>query len=76
MRFSCDGVSYSSDQLLSYRTSDAHRPLVYMSHDHANVFVVEINRWDGAQVRRVSDPAEIKRLAAQLGIHELLRAAH
>jgi hypothetical protein len=76
MRFACDGFSYSSDELLTYRTPDAHRPMVYMSRDHASVFVVEVTRWDGAQVRRVSDPAEIKRLATQFGIDELLQAAH
>ena len=76
MRFSCDGSSYSSDDLLTFRTADAHRPLVYMSRDHARVFVVEINRWEGARVRRVSEAAEIKRLAAELGINELLQAVH
>lgn len=74
MRFSCDGVSYTSDDLLTYRTPDVHRPLVYMSHDHTCVFVVEIAHWDGAQVRRVSDPAEISELAAQYGIDALLHA--
>ena len=76
MRFACDGVSYSSDDLLTYWTADAYRPLIYMSRDHACVFVVEITRWEGPQVRRVYDPDEIRGLAVQLGLADLLQAVH
>lgn len=74
MTFECGGVRYDSDDLLTYRTGDAHHPLVYMTRDHARVFLVEVHKWEGTRVRPVTDRAEIRGLAARFRIDDLLRA--
>jgi hypothetical protein len=73
MTFECNGVRYDSDDLYVFETGDAYVPLVYMSRDEACVFVVEIHRWEGAQVRQL-DNAEIADVVRRFAIEDLRRA--
>lgn len=73
MTFECNGVRYDSDDLYVYETGDAYVPLVYMTRDELCVFMVEMHRWEGAQVRQL-DNAEIAQVAKRFGIEDLRRA--
>ena len=73
MTFECDGQRYDSAELIEYRTGDGHTPLVYATPDHGRVFVAEVDRWDGVDVRPVDAP-EIKSLAERFDLPELLQA--
>ena len=73
MTFDCNGIRYDSDGLYVYETGDAYVPLVYMTRDETCVFVLEMHRWEGAQVRQLDD-AEIAEVAARFGIEALRRA--
>jgi hypothetical protein len=73
MTFECDGQRYDSAGLLMFQTGDPFRPLVYVTSDRASVFVVEARHWEGIGVRRVTDPAEIRALAARFALADLLR---
>jgi hypothetical protein len=73
MTFECNGVRYDSDDLYVYDTGDAYVPLVYMTRDELCVFVVEMHRWEGAQVRQL-DNAEIAELVERFGLEDLRRA--
>ena len=73
MTFECDGARYDTDALLTFGTGDAHQPFIYMTRDHACVFVGALDKWTGFNVHR-ADTAEISSLAARFGIDELMRA--
>jgi len=73
MTFECNGVRYDSDRLYVYQTGDAYAPLVYMTRDERCVFVMEMHRWEGAQVRQL-DNAEIAEVAGRFGIEGIRRA--
>jgi len=58
MRFECDGVRYDSGELITHQTGNEHTPLVFATRDYARVFVAEVNRWAGVDVRRAR-PEEV-----------------
>ncbi len=73
MVFEVEGVRYDSVALIAHRTGCAHMPLVYVTMDHKQVFVVSLSKWNGVRVHR-ADEEEVGRLAEQFGIDELTRA--
>jgi hypothetical protein len=73
MVFNCDGKTYDSQQMRVYETRDVARPMVYVTLDLECAFVVTMDRWKGVSVHR-ADEAEVKSLAAQFNIPDLLRA--
>jgi len=72
MTFECDGQRYDSAGLLMFQTGDMFRPIIYLIPDLTSVFVVEAH-WEGITVRRVTDPAEIRALAARFALADLRR---
>ena len=72
MVFEIEGVRYDSVALVAHRTNVAHMPLVYVTMDYKQVFVVTLSKWDGVRVHR-ADEREVARLAEETGIAELTR---
>ena len=72
MVFEVEGVRYDSVALIAHRTGVPHMPLVYVTMDYRQVFVVTQSKWNGVQVHR-ADEAEVARLAEELGIVDLAR---
>jgi hypothetical protein len=70
MTFDCDGVRYDSSTLINFTTGDPYEPFIYMTPDHARVFVGTMERWAGFNVRPADD-VEIRRLATRFGLPEL-----
>jgi hypothetical protein len=73
MVFEVEGVRYDSVTLIAHRTGVAHMPLVYVTMDYKQVFVVTLSKWNGVRVHR-ADEDEVARLAEEFGIEELTRA--
>jgi hypothetical protein len=65
MTFECDGVRYESGELITLQTGQEHTPLVLATRDYAQVFVAEVNRWAGVDVRRAR-PEEVETWIADL----------
>ena len=73
MVFEVEGVRYDSVTLIAHRTGVAHMPLVYVTMDYKQVFVVTLSKWNGVRVHRAGDD-EVARLAGEFGIEGLTRA--
>jgi hypothetical protein len=73
MVFEVEGVRYDSVTLIAHRTGRPHMPLVYVTMDYRQVFVVTLSKWNGVRVHR-ADGQEVERLAEEFGIEGLTRA--
>lgn len=74
MTFKWQGRTYDTANMKAFETANPAMPVIYVVPD-GTVFVVEIDRVEGIEVRR-ADPAEVKVLADRYHIPELLNAAN
>ena len=73
MVFEWDGMRYDTASMKSFNTGARHEPVIYVTRDGRCVFVQTMDRSRGVAMHRAS-ASEIRRLAQQHGIPELLQA--
>jgi len=75
MKFRWQGATYDTSAMEAFPTENAAMPVVYLSPDNGGVFVLRIDRQEGAEVSR-ADALEAKALAERYRIPKLLEAAN
>lgn len=74
MEFRWQGAIYHTSDMLAFSTGNPAMPVIYLAPSTGAVFVLRIDRQEGAEVCR-ADAAETRNLADRYGIPELLEAA-
>jgi hypothetical protein len=72
MTFQCDGESHDTAGMYRFDTGSPHEPVVFVTRDHASVFVQTMSRDVGVRVHR-ANLAEVRRLWRAHACSELAR---
>src|SRR5258708_5772983 len=74
MQFRWQGATFDTSEMEAFETGNPALPVIYLLPEDRGVFVLRIDRLDGAEVCR-ADVLETQALAAHYGIPKLLGAA-